>query len=204
MLEKPAITQVPIHELLAKRWSPRAFDPKQPVTTTQILALIEAARWAPSCYGEEPWRFLICDQTQDPTSWQKALQCLAPANQIWAKNVPLLLIAIANNDFLTGPKAGHPNRWAAYDTGAACENLCLQAVNLGLMAHQMGGFSPEQIATAFQLPENVTCMTVIAIGYQADPQSLEDEFYQREIEQRQRRLLETCFFAGQWSQPWKN
>lgn len=204
MLEKPAITQVPIHELLAKRWSPRAFDPKKPVTTTQILALIEAARWAPSCYGEEPWRFLICDQTQDPSSWEKALQCLAPANQIWAKNAPLLLIAIANNEFIAGPKAGHPNRWAQYDTGAASENICLQAINLGLMSHQMGGFSPEKITTAFQLPENVTCMTVIAIGYQADPQNLEDDYYQREIEQRQRRPLETCFFAGQWDQPWKN
>ena len=72
MLEKRAATSVPIHELLARRWSPRAYDPKRPVSREQLSILLEAGRWAPSCNGDEPWRYLIWDRGRDPEGWQKA------------------------------------------------------------------------------------------------------------------------------------
>ena len=140
MLEKPAVTRPPIAELIARRWSPRAMDSTQPVSRDHLLALLEAARWAPSCFGDQPWRYLVWDRFRDPAGWQQAFECLAEGNQSWVQNAPVLLLAVA------APAFGHngqPNRWAQYDTGAASENLCLQAAALGLVAHQMGGFNPE-------------------------------------------------------------
>lgn len=121
MLEKPAPIATPIHELLAARWSPRAFDAGRTVTRSQVLAMTEAARWAPACFGEEPWRFLVLDKTQDQPSWQKALACLTNANQAWAKNASLLVVVAADPKF---SQTGKDDRWQQYDTGAAALSLC--------------------------------------------------------------------------------
>ncbi len=164
MLEKPAITQAPIADLIARRWSPRAIDPDQPVGREHLLALLEAARWAPSCFGDQPWRYLVWDRFHDAASWRQAFECLAEGNQIWVKNAPVLLLSIA------APNFGHndqPNRWAQYDTGAASENLCIQAAALGLAAHQMGGFDAAAVAKLAGLPERATPMAMIAIGHPA-------------------------------------
>ena len=80
-MKKPANTQAPIHELIANRWSGRAYDASQPVTQTQIISLLEAARWAPSCFGDQPWRFIVWDKNTDASAWQQALDCLVPGNQ---------------------------------------------------------------------------------------------------------------------------
>jgi nitroreductase len=89
MLEKSAITQAPIADLIAHRWSPRAIDPDQPVGREPLLALLEAARWAPSCFGDQPWRYLVWDRFHDAASWQQAFECLAEGNQVWVKNAPV-------------------------------------------------------------------------------------------------------------------
>ena len=95
MLSKPASTSQPIHELLANRWSPRAFDPDAAIDRTQMTALAEAARWAPSCFGAQPWGFIFCNRDTDRPGWERALECLVPGNQAWAKNCPLLIAAAA-------------------------------------------------------------------------------------------------------------
>jgi nitroreductase len=77
MQDRKAITSVPIHDLLARRWSPRAFDVNRPVTREQLVTIMEAGRWAPSCNGDEPWRYLVWDRTRDPEGWQKAFDCLS-------------------------------------------------------------------------------------------------------------------------------
>ena len=122
-MKKPAITSMPIHELLASRWSGRAFDAAKPVDHDQIITLLEAARWAPSCYGDQPWRFLVWNKGADAEAWQQAFGCLAPGNQAWVKDAPLLLLTTADTLFNHN---GQPNRWGQHDTGAAAENLCLQ------------------------------------------------------------------------------
>ncbi len=198
MLTKPAITQADIHELLAHRWSPRALDGEKAVSHAQVLSLLEAARWAPSCFGAEPWRFIMCERQQNEAAWQQAFSCLAEANQVWAKNAPVLLLAIALNEFTLN---GNPNRWAQYDTGAAVENICLQAVALGLVAHQMGGFDADKAKAAFNLPDNITAMAMVAVGYQASPDSLGEELKQREIAERKRLPLTELCFDGQWQKP---
>ena len=198
IVNKLAITSTPIHELIAARWSPRAFNQAKSVPYDLIRALLEAARWAPSCFGDEPWRYLLWDKSRDASAWGKAFNCLAEANQMWVKHAPVLLCACADSVFRHN---GQPNRWAQYDTGAASENLVLQAHALGLIAHQMGGFDVEKIRLAFNIPQQFMPMAMIAVGYQAKESVLEDPAQlAKEIAPRSRQPLETRFFEGEWGQ----
>lgn len=195
---KPAITQAPIHPVLAERWSGRAFDARQAITPSQVLSLLEAARWAPSCFGDQPWRYVVAHQASHPEAWQAALDCLVPGNQAWAKQAPLLLLVCADTLFGHNDK---PNKWAPYDTGAATENLCLQATAMGMMAHQMGGFDAAQARSAFQVPERYQLLAMVAVGFPADIETLDDEAKQKERSERNRKPLETLFFNGVWGNP---
>jgi len=200
MQTKIASTQADIHDLIAKRWSCRAFDATKPVSREQIVALLEAARWAPSCFGDEPWRFIVWDKNSDASAWQKAFDCLVEWNQNWVKNAPVLILTTANSLFR---KNGNPNRWGQYDTGAAAENLCLQAVASGLMAHQMGGFDEEKTRRAFNIPKEFSLMAMIAVGHQGDPEVLNDELKELELADRARTPLGVHFFEGDWGVPVK-
>ena len=196
MNKKIADTQVLIHDVLARRWSGRAFDRYKPVTREQLIALLEAARWAPSCFGDEPWRYLIWDRQRDTAGWQAAFDCLAEGNQLWAINAPVLMLSTANSEF---SRNGKPNRWGQHDTGAASENLCLQAAAIGLMVHQMGGFDADKVRQAFSIPEKFTCMAMIAVGFPATPDVLDDDKLKaQEIAPRQRKPLAEQFFEGGW------
>lgn len=197
-MKKPAITRTPVNEVIANRWSGRAYDATKPVTREQTIALLEAARWAPSCYGDQPWRFVVWNRDDAHESWQQAFDALAPGNQAWVKDAPLLLLTTADTLFVHNSQ---PNRWAQYDTGAAAENLCLQAETLGLMAHQMGGFDVERIRAVANVPERYVPMAMVAVGYPADPATFSAEVRERETAPRKRRELGELFFAGAWEQP---
>jgi nitroreductase len=201
MSEKPASTSVPINELLARRWSPRSFACDRPVSRTQLLALLEAARWAPSCFGAEPWRYLIWERDSSPELWQQAYDCLAKSNQRWVKNAPVLLLSLTDRLFAHD---GTVNRWCEHDAGAASMSLCVQAVALGLMVHQMGGFDAAKARALFAIPEQFTPMAMIAVGYQADAALLEDDLRARELAPRKRRALGETFFAGRWANPFSS
>ena len=202
MQTKTASTQVDVHDIIAKRWSCRAFDANKKVSREQIVALLEAARWAPSCFGDEPWRFIVWDKNSDPAAWQKAFDCLGEWNQNWVKNAPVLVLTTANSLFR---RDGSPNRWGQYDTGAAAENLCLQAVASGLMAHQMGGFDVEKTRHTFNIPTEFALMAMIAVGYQGEPEVLDDnqELKELELAARARTALGGHFFEGDWGVPVK-
>ncbi|BCB27629.1 nitroreductase [Sulfurimicrobium lacus] len=195
MQHKPAITAVPVHEIITKRWSCRAFDAAKPVSRDQIVALMEAARWAPSCFGDEPWHFIVWDKDTDAAAWNKAFDCLGEWNQNWVKNAPLLILVTANSVF---HKNGKPNAWGQYDSGAAAENMCLQAVAMGLMAHQMGGFDPDKARKAFGIPEQFSCMAMIAVGYQGEETVLDEELKALEVACRARSAIGEHFFEGTW------
>ena len=182
MYNKPAVTTEKIHDLLQNRWSPRAFSQQAPPD---------------AAITEQPWRFVVCSKAHQPQAWQDLLACLAEKNQQWAQHAPLLVLTVAMNNYAQN---GKPHNWAAYDTGAAGLSLCLQATALGLVSHQMGGFSAEQCRTHFNLPPDCTPMSVIAVGYQADPEQLSDEFKQRELAPRTRAALTERFYWGTWNQ----
>ena len=160
-----------------------------------MLALLEAARWAASCFNDQPWRFVVCDKATDEVAWQQAFGTLVEKNRQWAKNAPLLILSVAMEHFNHN---GKPNRWAMYDTGAASASLCLQATALGLIVHQMGGFDAEKAREVFQLPANCQPMAMMAVGYQADIGQLDDEFKSAELAERVRAELNERFYAGQW------
>lgn len=200
MLEKPAQTQVAINDVIAKRWSPRAFDAQRAVSPEQIIALLEAARWAPSCRGEEPWRYLIFDKQSQPQAWEQAFACLDPSNQVWVQHAPLLMLATVVTTFKHN---GQFNPWAAYDCGAASENICLQAVTMGLIVHQMGGFDADKAKAQFNIPDDITCLSMLAIGYQTTADILPDDYKARELAPRQRQPIPLHFFAGEWDQAYQ-
>lgn len=201
MLKKDATTSVPIHDLLARRWSPRAYDPKRPVSREHLKVLLEAGRWAPSCNGDEPWRYLIWDKGRDPQGWQKAFDCLNENNKKWVKNVPLLMLSCAGSIF---GATGKPNRWTQHDTGAASVSMALQAVAQGLIVHQMGGWDVEKARAAFDIPADYTPMAMIAVGYQAEPDTIDDpEVKKKELTPRARKPLAERFFEGGWGKPYE-
>lgn len=197
-MQKPAITQAPIHDIIANRWSPRAYDANKSVSQTQIISLLEAARWAPSCFGDEPWRFIVWDKNQDAAAWEKAFDCIVPGNQTWAKDAPVLILICADTLFSHNQKT---NRWANYDTGAAAVSLCLQATSMGLATHQMGGFDGDKTRAAFGIPEQIEMMSMLAVGYVADADTLSDELKERELAPRKRRPLGELFYDGVWNHP---
>lgn len=194
-MQKPAITQVPINGTLANRWSGRAYDASKKVSHEQTIALLEAARWAPSCFGDQPWRYIVWNKHTDTAAWEQAFDCLVPGNQSWVKDAPLLLLTCADTLFHHNQQA---NRWAQHDTGAASENLCLQASSMGLMAHQMGGFASDKARAAFAIPEQYTLMAMIAVGYPADINTVEGDALARETATRTRRPLGELFFTDTW------
>lgn len=196
LMKKPAITEQPIHSILSDRWSSRAYDPDQLVSQESFLSLMEAARWSPSCMGDQPWQFITFHK-KDATSWTQALNCLSVGNQNWAMDASILILACARQSFSNNQK---PNRWNQYDTGAACENICLQATSLGLVAHQMGGFDVEKSRQLFQIPSQYDLMSFIAIGYPLAVEKISAEALVKEKEARKRKPLREIFYTNQWGE----
>ena len=197
-MSKPAATEVAIHDLMTQRWSPRAIDPDQPVPRAAVHALLESARWAPSCFNEQPWRYLVFDSS-DPERLEAARAVLMDGNA-WARTAPVLLLSVAAENFT---KNGKPNRHGQHDVGLATENLVLQATALGLATHQMAGFDADASRAAFGIPEGFTPMAMIAVGYPAPAEVLPMALKEREMAPRERRSLHEIAFAGGWERPFR-
>jgi len=168
-----------------KRHSGRQFAAERFLSQELISTLVEAARWAPSCYGEEPWRYILCNKEDNKEAWDKLLSCLVEFNQGWAKNAPLLIATVCKNDFTHN---GQPNAWGPYDSGAASMNICNTAVELGLMTHQMAGFDPAAVSKAFGISEDYKVLSVIAVGYEVENPT--------DSAERKRKPIEDLFFFG--------
>jgi nitroreductase len=195
-MEKPAETQYPIHELLQRRWSPRAFSDR-PVSAEHLRSLLEAARWAPSSYNEQPWNFLVATK-HDQADYDRLLSCLRNTNQMWARLAPVLAISIAKLVFTDG---GEPNRHAVHDVGLAVENLVVQATALGLRVHQMAGIYPDKVRELYGVPGDHEVVAAMAIGYPGNPAILPEKFSQRETATRIRKPIADFTFAGHWGRP---
>jgi nitroreductase len=195
-MEKIADTQAPIHDLIRRRWSPRAFA-EQPIEPDKLLSIFEAARWAASASNEQPWAFVVATW-QEPKNYADMLSVLVEFNRTWANRAPVLILTLAHTQF---EKDGRPNRHAFYDLGQAAANLALQATALGLSAHQMAGFDVEAARERFAVPPGWEPASVIALGYPGNLESLTEKLQQREIAERKRKPLETFVFSGAWGHP---
>jgi len=138
-MENPAPTDHSIHPLLASRWSPRAFEDRE-ISAGALNSMLEAARWAPSCFNEQPWRFIVA-RRRDGEEFERMLGCLVEVNQSWAKHAQVLMITVAR---MTFEHNGKPNRHAYHDLGLAVGNLSAQATELGVSLHQMAGFDAQR------------------------------------------------------------
>ena len=196
MSEKTVSTDHPINELLAKRWSPYGFKDQQ-VAPADIRSLLEAARWAPSSYNEQPWSFFIATK-DEPEEFARLLSCLVEANQAWAKAAPVLALTVVSLRFSRNKKE---NRAAVHDLGLAAENLVIEATARGLCVHQMIGILPDKARELYRIPEDCEAWTAIAIGYKADPSTLPEALKERDLAPRRRKPLSEFVFAGQWGNP---
>jgi nitroreductase len=192
-MDRLANNDHPIHDLLRRRWSPRAFSERS-VEPAILARLLEAARWAPSSFNEQPWAFLAATKEQ-PEEFARLLGCLYEFNRTWAGKAPVLMLAVAH---LTFTHNGQPNRCAFHDVGLATAQLTVQATEEGLLVHQMGGILPEVARQTYAIPKDWEALTGIAIGYPGDPATLSEELHKRETAPRQRKKLNEFVFSGGW------
>jgi nitroreductase len=194
-MEKPAGAAHPIHDVIARRWSPRAFD-ERPVEQATLKSLFEAARWAPSSNNEQPWRFIVASK-ETSTDYDRLFACLVEGNRKWAFRAPVLILSVAS---LLFEDDGKPNRHALHDTGMAAENFVLQATALGLQAHQMAGFDTQKARETCLIPTGFDPVAMIALGYPGDPAVLPDYLREREIKPRERQPIGDFVFSIKWGQ----
>lgn len=151
--------QYPINQLFIKRHSPRAVADK-PLEKEKLIALFEAARWAPSSYNNQPWRYVYaCKGSQ---AWQALQGLLVPQNRVWTLNAPVIISVISHNLFSHNNR---PSRTHSFDTGAAWENFALQACDMGLVAHAMEGFDYDGVRAYLQIPDTYTVEAMVVVGY---------------------------------------
>lgn len=187
-------SQVGLSDFIKQRWSPRAFDPDKPIPLELLPVLFEAARWAPSSSNEQPWSFIVGNNFD--RCHQDILSTLNPKNQLWAKSAPVLVITVAKmfrND--------RHNRFAFHDVGLATENLFLQACDLGLSCHFMGGFSQDLAREIFSIPDGYDPVAAGAIGYLGDRELLPEELKESEVAPRTRKAMNEFVFSGRWNVP---
>jgi nitroreductase len=183
MNRKTATTTVPVHPLLAERWSPRGFDQAHDLADDRLTALLEAARWAPSAANSQPWRFAVARRGEEAHA--RLFAALAPGNQAWAGAASALVLVAAR----TAGDDGRPQPWALYDTGQAVAALVTQAQADGLAVHQMGGFDTEAVRTGFGLGQALTPVVILAVGRQDSDAELPEQLASREAAPRTRSPL---------------
>jgi len=175
----------PIDDLFLDRWSPRAMSGER-VSQEELMVLFEAARWAPSSYNNQPWRFLYAHR--DTEHWQTFFNLLVEFNQSWAKDAGVLVLFISKNTF---DMNGEPSVTHSFDTGAAWENLALQGWLKGLVVHGMQGFDFERARTALNIPEGFHVNAMAAIGKPGDISALPEGLKERESPSDRRKLDQT-------------
>jgi nitroreductase len=155
-----------VDAMFIDRWSPRAFS-SEPIDKQHVEMLIEAARWAPSAYNEQPWRFVYAITDNDR---KRFVSALVEQNQSWAAAAPVLMFIFAKKLFA---RDGSVNKWAQFDTGAAWMSLALQARKLGFYTHAMAGFDPSKVYQITNVSsEQYEIIAAVAVGKRADAADL--------------------------------
>lgn len=174
-----------VHQLLAKRWSARAFNGK-PISKTELNTLFEAASWSASSMNEQPWKYLYAHK-QNIESFDKLWSCLLPGNQPWTTKGSVLILSLAKKNFYY---KNRPNRHYMHDAGAANTQLLLQAAHQDIYGHMMGGFDMEKTIETFNIPENLEPVCFMVLGYLDKAETLEEPLKSRETAPRNRKSVE--------------
>ena len=178
----PAVTEAPILDVLAERWSTRIFDAETPIDEAALASALEAARWAPSANNTQPWRFVVA--RRGTTEHAQIVAALMGFNQAWAADAAALVVFAASASL-----DGKPLPWAAYDTGQAAAHFTVQAHASRLHTHQMGGFDRAKIAEDFGFGDDIAAVTVMAVGALGDVATAPESLRERELAPRTRRPI---------------
>jgi nitroreductase len=192
-LPHPTANDAPVHPLIEQRWSPYAFADR-PVAEETLHSLLEAARWAPSAYNEQPWQFVVATD-RDPEAHDRMVDMLVEANREWAADAPVLMLTFAEQHF---DMDGRPNGHARHDVGQAIAQLTLEAVSRGILVHQMSGILDDRILESYDIPEGIEPVTAVAIGYPPTPDELDEETLEQELSERTRKPLDEIVHRGHW------
>lgn len=180
----PAVTDATLLPPIQTRWSTRAFDPEAEIDDNTMTTLLEAARWAPSAGNTQPWRFIAARRGTD--AFERIATNLRGFNKEWAPKASAMFLTLAEN----ATESGDPRPTSQYDLGQSVAFLVLQAVHLGLTVRQLAGMERDEIRTAFQIPERFDIISVVTVGYGADPAVvLSDELRERETLPRERKAV---------------
>ncbi len=190
----PRHADYPIDKLFLDRWSPRAFS-GEAMPEAELMALFEAARWAPSSYNSQPWRFLYA--RRDTPHFDKFLNLLGEFNQGWAKNAAVLIVLVSSSTMLPpGLDKPVPSHSHSLDAGAAWENLALQATLSGWHAHGMVGFDMPRAFAELNVPEGYRVEQAIAIGRKGDKATLPEALAARESPNDRMPVSQIIFEGG--------
>lgn len=183
------ITEYPINPLILNRWSPRSMTGEE-LDDDDIMSLFEAARWAPSSFNNQPWRFIYAKRNTE--HWHRLFNLLVDANKTWVKNAALLAVVISRKNFEFNEK---PARTHQFDAGSAWENLALEASSRGIVAHGMQGFDYEKAKAELGIPADFEVMAMIAIGKRGPKENLPTELQDKE-KPNDRKALKDIIMEG--------
>ena len=195
-MSKKATPDHPIHELIARRWSPYAFA-DHPVSRDDIVSLFEAARWAASSYNEQPWSYVVARRDDEPDAFATLLSCLVEGNQVWARHASVLALGIVSQRFRRNDK---PNAAAQHDLGLASATLTFEATVRGLVVHQMIGILPDRAREVYAIPDGADALTGLAIGYAGKAATLPETLRPRDTAPRTRKPLGDFVFGARWGE----
>lgn len=191
LIDRTAPTEHPVLDVLAGRWSPRAFESQNAIDEAKLATALEAARWSPSANNSQPWRFIVA--RRGTALHAQVVDALVGFNQTWAQHAAVLVVAVAE----TATADGTPITHALYDLGQAVAHFSVQAHHDGLVVHQMSGFDPEVVREFADLDERFVPTTVFAVGEFGDVESLPEVLQEREVAPRVRRpITETVILSA--------
>lgn len=187
MLKTNRKSEYPVHELILNRWSARAFS-DETVSDQELMTIFDAARWAQNSFNNQPWRFIYA--RKDSSSWGKFFDLLEKGNQVWAQNAKVLVLVISKKTF---DYDGRLSITHAFDTGAAAQNMSLQAAFLNTVCHGMEGFDYQKARDTFSIPEEYEVMAMFAIGKLGNKQILPEKLQKAETANSRKPLKEIVF-----------
>ena len=188
-VQKHRKADYPIQDYILNRWSPRAMS-GEPLSDEEIMTIFEAARWAPSSYNNQPWRFIYAKR--DTEHWQTLFDLMGEFNQSWAKNAGVLVVVVSAKNFEYNAK---PSVTHAFDTGAAWENLALQTNSMGLVAHGMEGFDYDKAKQVLGVPDDYEVYAMIALGRPGKIEDLPQDLQEKE-KPSERKSLDEIIMEG--------
>ena len=196
MATNPRASTRAVDSLFLDRWSPRAFD-SSAIPQADLDTIFDAARWAPSAFNYQPWRFLYAHR--DDADWQRFLELLLPFNQGWVKNAGAIVF-ILSDTLMAAPGSDdyNPSHSHSFDAGAAWALLALQATRLGYHTHGMTGVDFDKARAELAVPERFRIEAAVAIGRQGDKSVLPEALQARE-EPSDRKPIESFAHQGNFA-----